>query len=66
VARKSTYLHKLKELRRHPDPPRFYQRGEGSRADRLCSQPLHARSLARLKNAALRDDAFGSHNTEQF
>ena len=49
------------QRRRHPEAPRFHQRGEGSRAD--CSgsdhivQTLHARSLARLKNAALRDDA---------
>jgi hypothetical protein len=48
--------------RRHPEAPRFRQRGEGSRAGHGCStarsEPLLARSLARLKIAALRDDAF--------
>jgi hypothetical protein len=47
--------------KRHPEAPRFYQRGEGSRADLLCTvasrRTPHARSLARLKNAVLRDDA---------
>lgn len=49
---------------RHPEAPRFFPRGEGSRADRygVVTEPSlpHARSLARLrlKNAVLRDDAF--------
>ena len=47
---------------RHPEAPRFHQRGEGSRADRYGvvteSSLLYARSLARLKDAVLRDDAF--------
>jgi hypothetical protein len=46
---------------RHPEAPRFCQRGEGSGASRHRTmarfQMLHARSLARLKNAVLRDDA---------
>jgi len=46
---------------RHPEAPRSFQRGEGSRAGRHLamagSQMLHARSLARLKNAVLRDGA---------
>ncbi len=46
---------------RHPEAPRFHQRGEGSRASHRCAvarcQFLHARSLARLKTVALRDDA---------
>jgi hypothetical protein len=50
------------QRRRHPEAPRFLQRGEGSRAGRHCAaagrQMVHARSLARLKNAVLRDDAF--------
>jgi hypothetical protein len=49
------------QRRRHPEAPRFYRRGEGSRAGRHLamagSQMLHARSLARRKNAGLRDDA---------
>jgi hypothetical protein len=49
------------QRRRHPEAPRSLQRGEGSRAGRhravASSQMLHARSLARLKNAVLRDDA---------
>jgi len=51
-----------RQRRRHPEAPRFLQRGEGSRADRygVVTEPSlpHARSLARLKNAVLRDDAF--------
>jgi hypothetical protein len=47
--------------RRHPEAPRFHQRGEGSRAGHLgvVADPSlpHARSLARLNNAVLRDDA---------
>jgi hypothetical protein len=50
------------QRRRHPEAPRSYQRGEGSRAGRhravASCRMLHARSLARLKNAGLRDDAF--------
>jgi hypothetical protein len=46
---------------RHPEAPRLHQRGEGSRAGRydVVAEPslLHAGSLARLKNAVLRDDA---------
>jgi hypothetical protein len=47
--------------RRHPDTPRFPQRGEGSRASRsrlvaMCCN-LHVKSLARLNTVALRDDA---------
>jgi len=46
---------------RHPEAPRFHQRGEGSRAGHLPSdhkiEKLHARSLARLNSAVLRDDA---------
>jgi len=45
--------------RRH-SAPRFHQRGEGSRACRsraVAKCPMHPRSLARLKSAALRDDA---------
>ena len=49
------------QRRRHPEAPRFYQRGEKSRADRdraLCEcQTPPATSLARLKTAVLRDDA---------
>jgi hypothetical protein len=48
--------------RRHPEAPRFHQRGEGSRASHDCAiaseKLLLVRSLARLKTAALRDDAF--------
>jgi hypothetical protein len=48
--------------RRDPEAPRFHQRGEGSRANHDCAiageKLLLARSLARLKTAALRDDAF--------
>jgi hypothetical protein len=47
---------------RHPEASRFLKRGEGSRAGLrptvAGAQTLHARSLARLKNAVLRDDAF--------
>jgi hypothetical protein len=47
--------------RRHPEVPRFHQRDEGSRMDYLQSNNMveswYARSLARLKNAVLRDDA---------
>ncbi len=46
----------------HPEAPRFYQRGEGSGVQRLQSGHsavmLRARSLAWLKGARLRDDAF--------
>jgi hypothetical protein len=46
---------------RHSEAPRFLQRGEGSRAQHLKAdhnaETFHARSLARLKNALLRDDA---------
>ena len=49
------------QRRRHPEAPRFLQRGEGSRAEDLQSdhkiETLHAGSLARLKSAGLRDDA---------
>jgi len=47
--------------RRHPEAPRFHQRGEGSRANHdyaITSENLLARSLARLKTAALRENAF--------
>jgi hypothetical protein len=46
----------------HPEAPRSYQRGEGSGVQRLHSGRsavmLRARSLAWLKGARLRDDAF--------
>ncbi len=46
----------------HPEALRFYQRGEGSGVQRLRSGhsavTLPARSLAWLKGARLRDDAF--------
>jgi len=46
--------------RRHPEAPRSFQRGEGSRAGRhravaICR--MLPRFLARLKNVRLRDDA---------
>ena len=47
--------------RRHPEDPRFLQRGEGSPAGRcrVVAEPslLHAGFLARLNSAVLRDDA---------
>ena len=47
--------------RRHPEDPRFLQRGEGSRAGcqgaMIEMSTLHTRSFARLKNSVLRDDA---------
>jgi hypothetical protein len=50
------------QRRRHPDAPRFLQWGDGSRAEHRNAshhaRTPHARSLARLKNAVHRDDAF--------
>jgi hypothetical protein len=47
--------------RRHTEASRFHQRDKGSPADYLESNNIverpHARSLARLKSAVLRDDA---------
>jgi hypothetical protein len=49
------------QRRRRPEDLRFLQRGEGSCVGRyrVVAKPslLHARSLARLNNAVLRDDA---------
>jgi hypothetical protein len=51
---------------RHPEAPRFHQRGEGSRVRRAESghgaAPFRARSLAWLKNASLRDDALDARS----
>ena len=41
--------------RRYPEGPRFHQRAEGSERV-LCGLAVRAQLLARLKNAALRDD----------
>ena len=41
---------------RHPEGPRFHQRAEGSRAERVHSQPTPDPSL-RLKSGTARDDA---------
>jgi hypothetical protein len=53
------------QQRRHPEAPRFLQRGEGSREGRqravASCRMLHARSLARPKNAGLRDDALNDY-----
>jgi hypothetical protein len=54
---------KMHDLRRplHLEVPRLHRRGEGSGACRrsVSKHPVMlARSLARLKSAALRDDAF--------
>ncbi len=46
------------QRRRHPEAPRSLQRGEGSRPGAVAKfQTPHARSLARLKSAGLRDGA---------
>lgn len=57
----SGIVHKVRS-RCNPETPRFLQQGEGFGADPCAGYAtgtLHARSLAQLKSAALRDDAFG-------